>query len=301
MLHFAPVLRFPSALLRFLLILGAGMLLAECEVSFGQTALMRSGDSPCAPKALVDVLTHHNDLSRTGANLQETCLTPENVNSKTFGRLLSLAVVGQIYAQPLVVTNLEINGRPRNVVYIATMENNVYAYDDTDSMKPLLLWNKHLGTPLAKERIPKDAGAAFGQYNIDSPIGITSTPVIDREGSKIFVVAKIAEPSAGCEKEPSTPDCPVIYKIFALDLVSGSVLDWQEVQLPPPDHPGETCLWDHKKVTAMDAARINLQRPALLLSRGRIYLGFGSHQDAPCPIYHGMLISFDANQCLANY
>lgn len=83
------MLRVPSAPLRFPLVLGAGVLLAECEVSIGQTTPLRSGDSPRAPKALVDVLTHHKDPSRTGANLQQRYLMPENVNSKTFGRLLT--------------------------------------------------------------------------------------------------------------------------------------------------------------------------------------------------------------------
>lgn len=264
--------------------------------SFGQTASNSSADSPCTPKILVDVWTHHNDLGRTGANLQETCLMPLNVNSKTFGRLFSLTVTGQIYAQPLVITDLKIKDKMRNVVYVATMENHVYAFD-ADGGDALPLWDRHLGAPMPKERMPKDAGAASGNYNIEPVVGITSTPVIDRagEGGKIFVVAKIAEPSLGCEKEVSTANCPILYKIFALDLISGSTLDSQEITLPPPELQREACFWDSRLTTPWDAARINLQRPALLLSRGRIYIGFGSHQDAPCPMYHGMLISFDTD------
>lgn len=52
--------------------------------------------------------------------------------------------------------------------------------------------------------------------------------------------------------------------------------------------------WDaNRNATKDDAGRINLQRTALLWNHGRIYMGFGSHQDAPCPMYHGMLVAFD--------
>ncbi len=97
-----------------------------------------------------------------------------------------------------------------------------------------------------------------------------------------------------CDNQVSTPDCPVVSTIFALDLRSGDVRDSQNIRLPPPelteiDH--DCGALDRRKTSASDAARINLQRTALLFSKGRIYLGFGSHQDAPCPMYHGMLIA----------
>jgi hypothetical protein len=40
------------------------------------------------------VLTQHNDNARTGAYLQETVLSPNNVSPGAFGRLYSLAVDG---------------------------------------------------------------------------------------------------------------------------------------------------------------------------------------------------------------
>src|SRR3954464_7524314 len=72
-----------------------------------------------------DVLTWHNNLSRDGANLNETILSPANVNKTTFGKKLSLRVDGAIYAQPLYVSGLNVDGTSRNVVYVATQHDSV--------------------------------------------------------------------------------------------------------------------------------------------------------------------------------
>src|ERR1017187_6755406 len=141
-----------------------------------------------------DVLTHHNNLARTGAVLDEKLLSPSTLKTQAFGKLFSLVVDGQIYAQPLVVTNLAVPGAgTRDVVFVATMRNMVYAFD-ADAAQPAPLWKVSLGAPMPYDRIPKDGGALLGQYNIRPYIGITSTPVIDREQHLIYVVAKIAEP-----------------------------------------------------------------------------------------------------------
>ena len=264
-------------------------LLASAHPLSGQN----SPDATCVPKVAVNVFTHHNSEQRTGANLHENCLTPASVTSKTFGRLFSLTVVGQIYAQPLIVTGLTIGGQTRNVLYVATMENHVYAFD-ADGHESQPLWEKYLGAPLPVSRIPKDIGAALGQFNIEPVVGITSTPVIDPKRGWIYVVAKIAEPNVACPGIAASTQCPVFYKIFALDLVKGDIQKTTQIDLPAPDPQKDPCFFDQTIPNSMDAARINLQRPALLLNRDRIYLGFGSHQDAPCPNYHGRLISFDA-------
>src|SRR3954470_8879349 len=185
----------------------------------------------CVSLFAADVLTHHNNPARTGAVLDEAQLSPDTLRSQGFGRLFSLLVEGQIYAQPLVVTGLDIPGKgPRNVVYIATMRNNVYAYD-ADSGDQTPLWKTSLGLPMPYDRIPKDAGAILGQYNIRPFIGITSTPVIDRARGLMYVVAKIAEPQCPGLGDTS-PACPVIYRIHALDIATGAVVRQAEIQIP---------------------------------------------------------------------
>src|SRR6266849_2926103 len=77
----------------------------------------------------VNVTTWHNDSGHTGQNLQETILTPLNVNPSKFGKLFSYPVDGQLYAQPLYVQGVTINSTVHNVVYAATENDTVYDFE----------------------------------------------------------------------------------------------------------------------------------------------------------------------------
>src|ERR1700741_2092022 len=77
----------------------------------------------------VSVLTQHNDNARTGQNPNETTLNTSNVNQTSFGKLFWRTVDGFIYAQPLYVPGLAIQGATHNVVYVATEHNSLYAFD----------------------------------------------------------------------------------------------------------------------------------------------------------------------------
>jgi len=226
---------------------------------------------------------HHNDPGRTGAVLDETALSPESLRTQGFGRLFSLVVEGQVYAQPLVVAKLDIPGKPaRDVVFLATMRNNVYAYA-VDDRSTELLWHKPLGSAMPYDRIPKDAGAQLGQYNIRPYIGITSTPVIDSARKWIYVVAKIADPPCP-GVDTTTPECPVIYRIHKMNIRTGDIDQQTDIAIP----------MHNPNVPAADVVRRHLQRAALLLSKDqtKVYVAFGAHQDAPP--FQGWLMAFDA-------
>ena len=93
---------------------------------------------------MADVLTQHNNDARTGANLNETALTPDKLKLGKFGKLCFRVVDGNPYAQPLYASHIPIKDiGPRNVVIIATEHNSVFAFDadDTDqNSTTALLW-----------------------------------------------------------------------------------------------------------------------------------------------------------------
>ena len=93
------------------------------------------------------VITSQYDNARTGANLNETKLTPRNVNVQHFGKIFTLHVDGDVYAQPLFLGGVEIPGKGRHdVLFIATEHDSVYAFDAYGNPR----------TPLWQARLLKD-------------------------------------------------------------------------------------------------------------------------------------------------
>jgi hypothetical protein len=87
------------------------------------------------------MFTYHGDRFRSGVNLQEYALSSSTVKVSTFGKLFSRPVDGQIYAQPLYVSNLTISGVKHNVVYVATEHGSVYAFDG-DGKRTSPFWKR---------------------------------------------------------------------------------------------------------------------------------------------------------------
>src|SRR6476469_2431040 len=88
--------------------------------------------------AQVRVVTNRYDNSRTGANLSEQVLHTHNVNPAQFGRLFSYQVDGAVFAQPLYLPSVKVTGHGvHNVVYVATMNDRVYAFDADSAGEPL--------------------------------------------------------------------------------------------------------------------------------------------------------------------
>ncbi len=215
--------------------------------------------------AQVSVLTHHSDNSRTGQNLAETTLNTSNVNVSNFGKLFTRTVDGQIYAQPLYVPSLIIAETTRNVIYVATEHNSVYAFDADDSSASSPLWTVNLGTSVPSPDICSHPTPTC--YNDLMPeIGITSTPVIDSSSDTIYVVAKTK----------NTGNTTYHFSLHALDLLTGG-----EKFAGPVE------------ISATGFVPLNENnRPGLLLLNGVIYIGFGSVGDFKS--WHGFVFGYDA-------
>src|SRR6266513_1600977 len=161
------------------------------------------------------VFTHRNDNFRTGQNPNETVLAPANVTPATFGKLFACAVDGEVYAQPLYVANFAIAGGTHNVVFVATQNDSVFAFD-ADASPCVQYWQKSfLGTGVTTVP-PGDTGETG---DINTQIGITGTPVIDPATGTLYVVEKTKE-TAGTGCSDNSP-C-YFQRLHALDLATGN-------------------------------------------------------------------------------
>jgi len=237
-------------------------------------------DNPTAPSTTnpqsVSVLTQHNDNTRSGLNDNETALTTSNVNVQQFGQVFTLTVDDQVYAQPLVVGHLQIAGGEHNVVYVATVNNTVYAFDGDNGR---LYWRNNFTR--SGWRAPKNTdmtGACGGTYtNFSGNIGIVGTPVIDAASGTMYFVAR------------STNGLAYAQYLHAVDIVDG-----QEKAGSPKLLTASTSGTGDGSVNgtiAFDAQRAN-QRQGLTLLNGTVYVTFSSHCDwGP---YHGWILGYDA-------
>src|SRR5439155_19868650 len=143
----------------------------------------------------VSVLTQHNDNTRAGWNDQETALTTSNVNPQSFGKVFTLTVDDQVYAQPLVVGHVPVGGGDHNVVYVATVNNTLYAYDGDNGT---LYWAKNYSASAMRPPRNTDmTGACGGGYqDFSGNIGIVGTPVIDATSQTLYFVARSTNGSA---------------------------------------------------------------------------------------------------------
>ncbi len=224
----------------------------------------------------ISVLTQHNDNTRAGLNDKETSLTTTNVTGAHFGKLFTLAVDDQVYAQPLVVGNLSIASAVHNVVFIATVNNTVYAYD-ADSGK--LYWQKNF--TVSGMRTP-NAGDMKSDWcspytNITNNIGIIGTPVIDSVSHTIYFVAR------------STDGTHFVQHLHAVNIITGSEQPGSPVIITA-SVPG-TGDGNVASIVSFDPMRNN-QRQGLALVNGVVYISYSSHCD--WNPYHGWILGYNA-------
>jgi hypothetical protein len=229
-----------------------------------------------AASSNVDVVTYHYDVMRSGANTNETVLTPANVNSTKFGLLGSFTVDGKVDGQPLYLSNVSISGAgTKNVLYVVTEHDSVFAFD-ADSVSGATSTSLWKTSMLQSGETPSD-DRNCGQ--VTPEIGITSTPVIDRTRNAIYVVA-VVKTSAGA----------YVHRIHALNLATGAEMFGGPTTVTAT-FPGGGANSSNGTDT-FDPKQYN-ERAALLQVGATIYTTWGSHCDAGP--YNSWAMSYSAD------
>jgi hypothetical protein len=217
-----------------------------------------------------DVTTFHYDVSRDGLNANETILTPTNVTSTQFGKIGFDTVDGKVDAQPLYLANVIVGGQLRNVLYVATEHDSVYAFDADSGAQ---LWKTSI---LASGETTSDD---HGCSQITPEIGITSTPVIDRKqgpNGTIFTIG-MSKDAAGKYHQ----------RLHALDITTGVEVSGSPTEITAT-YPGTGDNSQNGNVV-FDPSQY-AERAALLLLNGNIYTGWTSHCDIG--LYTGWVIGY---------
>ena len=262
------------------------------------------------------VVTQRYDNGRTGVAQHEHILTPAALRSGEFGIAFSFPVTGQIYGQPLYLPRVRsADGTTHSLMVVATMMNIVYVFDVdgpltglgsaprdslilgppvpfnfmpmayTDWMLGMIQSLAHysiagivVSAPLVPATAPAANSTTGDPYNIFPSIGIASTPVIDTTTTTLFLTEKTMLPGGA-----------IGYRLHALSIMPALA----ERAGSPVAITGAVPGTGLGSVggTLTFSPTMHLQRPALLLSGGTLYVAFGSHQDTPP--WHGWVFAFN--------
>jgi hypothetical protein len=232
-----------------------------------------AGTPPDGASAPFAIWTHHVDNERTGANLRETVLTTANVRPDHFGLVASREVDGQIYTQPLYLSGVvDATHTTRNLVFTATMHNTVYAFDADDPAVAAPVWSVSLG-PSVPSTLNDNC------QDIQPEVGVLGTPVIDVATGTLYVVAKTLDPDG------------VHFRLHALDVGTGAEKFGGPVNIEA-SLPGTGNGTDPADPTLRFTPLIQLQRTALTLVGGHVFIGFGGWCDRD--VFHGWVLAYDA-------
>jgi hypothetical protein len=229
-----------------------------------------------------DVVTHHNDNARSGVTTTESRLTLKSVNPTTFGKVFQFPVDGYVYAEPLFVANLTMqDGYVYDVLFVATEHDSVYAFDATGNVQTPL-WKVSLLGPGEVTVLPSDVST----NDIVPEIGITGTPVIDRNRGMLYVVSQSKSTSAN-----SDAGTGFFQRFHALRLADGSEAQNGPV-LVSASAPGTAIDADSSGMIHFNAQQNN-QRAALAEVQDTIWIAWGDHGFSTNN-YHGWLLGYDA-------
>jgi hypothetical protein len=269
-----------------------------------------SDGGPDAAGPPVTVTMNANDPTGSGANTKETELDVSNVTASTFGKLWSRSVDGDQSAQPLYVGGLKLsNGSTKNVVFVATSHDSVYAFDADDPTASAPLWQVSVGKSISLPnpyfgRNTTDPSLCAGDIRPYQEAGITAAPAIDLSTLTLYVLAlneddehMIAgqtclgvDPSSKDYCKPYTCAQPTIeYRLHALDLLTGAEKPGSPVVVEG-SAPGAGS-GSQGGVITFNAALANA-RVSLLLAFGNVYFATSSYNDLGS--YHGWIFGYDA-------
>jgi hypothetical protein len=230
-----------------------------------------------AAPAQLNVLTHRYDAARDGQNLNETLLNSTNVNQTQFGNIFTFNVDGWVAAQPLYMQGLNIGGvGTRDVLFVATMHDSVYALDADNLNGSAPLWQTSFLNPSAGVTSVPIADQGCPLVTLFTEVGVLGTPVIDANTGTMYVVAKTKEVVGSVTN--------YVFRLHALDITTGLEKFGGPVVINP------TFVGPNGTVTLNN--QLDMQRPALLLSNGTVYVSFGSNgcdRNA-----HGWVVAMDA-------
>jgi hypothetical protein len=276
-------MKLPHALTCLALYTAAGLAVASCSSGAEKTKddpVASQGEALTKRSRGFDALTRNYDDHRTGTNLQERTLDTSNVDKRHFGKLFELVVDDQVFAGVLHVSGLRMHrshdgdddddetfsrgGRRHDVIYVATMNNSVYAFDADEAGSPLWQVNFNEGfRPVVHTEVGQACGTAADgtsfYRDLSGNIGISGTPVIDAASKTMFFVTRTVEHGE------------FFQRLRALDIRTG------EERAPA------------RIISGIDP-QTNHQHPALALANGRIYVAWASHCDTQP--YHGRVLAF---------
>ena len=262
--------------------------------------------------------TQQSDQARTGWFPNETILNTTTVNQNTFGINFSHQTDDKVFSQPLVVLNVNIpNKGYKNVVFVTTVNNSVYAFDADVNADAYWQQNYSNKTPapsgpdcpvcrpiIESELHPDLCGGVLGDASLK--LGIIGTPVIDTLAGTMYFVTKVVNPEEpgydNHDWNDPNPIYPVKYKeygytsngfhqyLHAIDITTGLDRPNSPVEISPT----VTGTGDGQISPGIISfnPRTQINRAGLILSNGKVYITFASNCDNNPT--HGWIVSYDA-------
>ena len=253
------------------------LLATACADNGGDVVESVKSTSGVLDLSSVNVLTRSYDNLRSGANLSETVLTQANVNTSQFGKILQLPVDDEVYAQVLYASGVTIGGVAHHVIYVATVNNSVYAFDADSGGAPLWMKNYNgLGNPPNHTQVGVGGYCSGGYNDMAGKIGIVGTPVIDGNTSRMYFVTRHVVGTTFSQVlhaiDVTTGNDAVAAKTIAATVPgTGDGSSGGNVSFDPKQHH---------------------QRSALALAGGAVYIAWAGHCDFRP--YHGWVMAYDA-------